>query len=305
MLRRAGHRPRSDDPGAAGARPADVEARAAGFKANAIEWANGRWVGAADPRSEGAAVAESGRANGRESGKQLEHFPNLVTMFLTRAREKGDKPFLWAKRDGAWQSISWAEAARQVAALAESLKRDRARSPATGSCWSARTGPNGDRRPRRSWPRAASRCRPTPPTPTRDHQHILDNSGARAVIVSTQKLAETLLPAVLFASECQHVIAIDDIITGQSPDVAHFHHWDDLVAGESDIGALEQRDGRGRARRPRLHHLHQRHRRRAARRDAAPRRDPAQCRRLHRHHRQRFRLGRRGVPVLPAGQPRL
>ena len=55
--------------------------------------------------------------------RQLEHFPNLVTMFLTRADEKGDAPFLWAKRGGAWQSISWREAARQVAALAESLKR--------------------------------------------------------------------------------------------------------------------------------------------------------------------------------------
>ena len=53
---------------------------------------------------------------------QLEHFPNLVTMFLTRVRENGEKPFLWNKRDGAWQSISYAEAARQVAALADSLK---------------------------------------------------------------------------------------------------------------------------------------------------------------------------------------
>jgi len=35
-----------------------VEARAPGYKANAIEWKNGRWVGAADPRSEGASVGE-------------------------------------------------------------------------------------------------------------------------------------------------------------------------------------------------------------------------------------------------------
>ena len=28
------------------------------FKANAIEWVNGRWAGGADPRSEGAAVAQ-------------------------------------------------------------------------------------------------------------------------------------------------------------------------------------------------------------------------------------------------------
>ena len=35
-----------------------VELRAPSFKANAIEWRDGRWVGAADPRSEGAAVSQ-------------------------------------------------------------------------------------------------------------------------------------------------------------------------------------------------------------------------------------------------------
>ena len=35
-----------------------VEPREASFKANAVEWRGGRWVGAADPRSEGAAVSE-------------------------------------------------------------------------------------------------------------------------------------------------------------------------------------------------------------------------------------------------------
>jgi len=35
-----------------------VEAREPGFKANAIERVGGRWVGAADPRSEGAAVSQ-------------------------------------------------------------------------------------------------------------------------------------------------------------------------------------------------------------------------------------------------------
>ena len=55
--------------------------------------------------------------------RQLEQFPNLVTMFLTRAGENGDRPFLWAKSEGGWQSISWRETARQVGALAESLRR--------------------------------------------------------------------------------------------------------------------------------------------------------------------------------------
>jgi gamma-glutamyltranspeptidase/glutathione hydrolase len=35
-----------------------VQVRDPSFKANAIEWTNGRWVGAADPRSEGAAVSQ-------------------------------------------------------------------------------------------------------------------------------------------------------------------------------------------------------------------------------------------------------
>ena len=37
---------------------ADVRPREPGFKANAVEWRDGSWAGAADPRSEGAVVVE-------------------------------------------------------------------------------------------------------------------------------------------------------------------------------------------------------------------------------------------------------
>ncbi|MEO7504375.1 MAG: AMP-dependent synthetase/ligase [Sphingomicrobium sp.] len=168
----------------------------------------------------------------------LEHFPNLVTMFLTRARERGERPFLWARRDSAWQSISYAEGARQVAALAQSLKR-------IGLKPGDRVMLVSENRP--EWLIAdlaimAAGCVTVPTytsNTTRAHQHILNNSGAAAVIVSTQKLAKALIPAVLFASDCRHIISIDDIITGQSPDVAVFHHWAGLVKGASDVGALE------------------------------------------------------------------
>jgi gamma-glutamyltranspeptidase/glutathione hydrolase len=36
----------------------DIRSREPSFKANAVEWRDGRWVGAADPRSEGAAVQQ-------------------------------------------------------------------------------------------------------------------------------------------------------------------------------------------------------------------------------------------------------
>ncbi len=172
--------------------------------------------------------------------RQLEHFPNLVTMFMTRAREQGSRPFLWDKKDGGWQPISYAEAARQVTALAESLKR-------IGLKPGDRVMLVSENRP--EWLIAdlgimAAGCVTVPTyttNTTRDHQHILANSAATAVIVSTQKLARTLIPAVLFASDCKHIVSIDDIITGQSPDVAQFHHWAKFVAGAADVGALEER----------------------------------------------------------------
>ena len=173
-------------------------------------------------------------------GRQLEHFPNLVTMFLTRAREKGGAPFLWAKRAGEWKSVSWKEAARQVAVFAESLKR-------IGLEPGDRVMLVSENRP--EWLIAdlgimAAGCITIPAyttNMTRDHTHILGNSGAKAVIVSNQKLAKNLIPAVLFSSECNHVIGIEDIRTGQAPGTVDFHHWDELVTGKADVDALEQR----------------------------------------------------------------
>ena len=172
--------------------------------------------------------------------RQLEHFPNLVAMFLSRAREKGDAPFLWAKRGGEWKSVSWREAARQAAALAGSLTR-------LGLQPGDRVMLVSENRP--EWLIAdigimAAGCITVPTyttNTTRDHQHILENSGARAVIVSSQKLARTLIPAVLFSSECHHLIALEEVRTGQLTDAAEFHRWIDLIAGEPDIGAIEQR----------------------------------------------------------------
>ncbi|WBH16938.1 AMP-dependent synthetase/ligase [Sphingomonas radiodurans] len=142
--------------------------------------------------------------------RTLEHFPNLVTMFFTRARERGDAPFLWAKRDGAWQPISWAEAARQVASLASALK-------AQGLQPGDRVMLVSENRP--EWCLSdlaimAAGCVTVPTYITnteRDHAHVIENSGARAVIVSTQKLADVLLRAVLRTTHIETVVAIESL----------------------------------------------------------------------------------------------
>ena len=160
-------------------------------------------------------------------------------MFLTRAAEKGDAPFLWAKREGEWRETSWAEAARQVAALAASLKRIGLQ-PGDRVCLVSENRPE--------WLIAdlgimAAGCITVPTyitNTTRDHDHILSNSGARAVIVSTQKLAKTLVPSAVTSSECHHIIGIEDIRTGQVPEGVDVHHWAELIAGDADVAALRE-----------------------------------------------------------------
>jgi long-chain acyl-CoA synthetase len=66
----------------------------------------------------------------------------------------------------------------------------------------------------------------------RDHAHIVENSGARAVIVSTAKLARNVLPAVMRSTAARIVIGIDDIRVGQSGDVA-IHDFSKLIANET------------------------------------------------------------------------
>lgn len=160
--------------------------------------------------------------------RTLEHFPNLVTMFFARAREKGDKPFLWHKAGGEWQPTSWAEAARQVASLAAGLK-------ALGLKRGDRVMLVSENRP--EWCISdlaimAAGCITVPTYVTntqRDHQHIMENSGACAAIVSTAKLARELIPAALHASTPQKIIGIEDVRLVQ-PGSIEFHSWHQLIA---------------------------------------------------------------------------
>ncbi|ODP36612.1 AMP-dependent synthetase/ligase [Sphingomonas turrisvirgatae] len=170
--------------------------------------------------------------------RKLERFDNLVQMFFTRAREKGDAPFLWAKTGGKWVSTSWAQAAQQVASLAAALKE-------LGLQPGGRVMLVSENRP--EWcisdlaiMAAGGVTVPTYTTNTeRDHQHILDNSGACMTIVSNVKLAKTLIPAILHTtgSSGHVVIGIEDVRIGQ-PGSIDFHDWAQLIADHpADVAA--------------------------------------------------------------------
>jgi long-chain acyl-CoA synthetase len=156
---------------------------------------------------------------------------NLVSLFFARADDLGDKPMLWAKRDGEWQAITWTEAALQVCAAAEALR-------ALGLNDGDRVVLVSENRP--EWCLAdlaimAAGCVTVPAYTTnteRDHLHILENSGARAVIVSCAKLAAPLLPAMIRSNCAEHVIAFEELRHNQAGNVA-FHRWADLLTGNA------------------------------------------------------------------------
>src|SRR6188508_984846 len=164
--------------------------------------------------------------------------PNLVRLFLDRADELGERPFLTAKGDGAWQALSWTETARQVCLLAEALR-------AMGLEHGDRVVLVAENCP--EWAIAdlaimAAGCVTTPAYTTnteRDHLHVLDNSGAKAVIVGSRKLGQPLLPAVVRSGIAQHVIGIEPLRAGQGGFATH--QWSELIEGPNAVGAQAAR----------------------------------------------------------------
>ena len=169
----------------------------------------------------------------------FESIPNLVSMFLSRAALRGDRPFLGYKDGSEWRTISWAETARRVAGLAKNLK-------AMGLKKGDRVMLVSENRP--EWCIAdlgimAAGCVTVPTYITnteRDHQHILDNSQSRAVIVSTAKLGQMLMPAVIRSSECEFVIGMESLKVSQAGD-QKYRDWADMVQGsDADVAELTE-----------------------------------------------------------------
>ena len=75
----------------------------------------------------------------------------------------------------------------------------------------------------------------------RDHPHIIENSGARAVIVSNAKLAQALLPAAIRAQARRRiVIGIDDVRVCQTGTL-DYHDWRKLIADHPTDPASRRR----------------------------------------------------------------
>ena len=153
---------------------------------------------------------------------------SLPEQFFAVAARKGNAPFLWAKRDGTWQSRSWHSVADDAMALARGLK-------AFGLTAGERVVLVAENRP--EWLIAdyaimSAGLITVPAYVTNtvdDHRYILANVSARAVIVSTAALAQRVLAAVAVSGTVTHVIVMEPL--DHPPTLAaELHTWADALA---------------------------------------------------------------------------
>jgi long-chain acyl-CoA synthetase len=154
---------------------------------------------------------------------------SLTHMFFETADRLGDRPFLWAKRDGRFQPLSWRETADAAGRLSRGLR-------AHGIGRGDRVAIVAENRP--EWLigeiavlAAGAIAVPAYTTNTPDdHRHILNNSGAKAAIVSRQKLADALLPAALKSASCKLVVTVEPLRLSQTVGQVRVVGWQDLLA---------------------------------------------------------------------------
>jgi long-chain acyl-CoA synthetase len=140
---------------------------------------------------------------------KFEEWTSLPAMFFENAALYHDRPFLWAKKDGRYKGRSYGKAAEQVSLLARGLED-------CGLGVGDRVVLVSENRP--EWAIAHFAIMafggitvPAYVTNTPDdHQHVISNVEARAVIVSNRRLLGPVLKAVGKLDSVKTVILMED-----------------------------------------------------------------------------------------------
>lgn len=163
---------------------------------------------------------------------------SLTAAFFEQASRRPAAPFLWHKRDGRYRSQSWGEIARQVKALSRGL-RGLGLQPGDRVVLVAENRPEWLVADLAIMAAGAITVPAYTTALTSDHRHVLTDSGAVGAIVSTQGLADRLLPAVLDAPACKWVVAMEELRRAQVG-AAPVHRWEDiLAAGRAQLDDVE------------------------------------------------------------------
>jgi len=155
-------------------------------------------------------------------------WPSLIAMFFEQAKAHGERPLVWAKKDGRYAVWTWNDVERQVRLLARAL---RARGVGDGD----RVVLVSENRP--EWliadlaiMAAGGITVPAYTTNTEiDHRYIMTDSGATGVMVSTPSLAKRVLPAVTDSHTCRFMVTMSPAQFDELHE-AEVVVWEDMLA---------------------------------------------------------------------------
>jgi long-chain acyl-CoA synthetase len=156
---------------------------------------------------------------------------SLPAMFFEQAEHLSGQNFLWVKRDGVYRPITWGAVARDVKAAAAGLR-------AAGVRPGDRVIIVSENRPEFLVADLAIMsiggvAVPTYTTNTAiNHLHIINNSGARVIIVSTPQLAKPVIAAAIEVEHPVVIYVVDEPDKVMKSDV-EIRAWSDLLAGEN------------------------------------------------------------------------
>ena len=158
---------------------------------------------------------------------------NLPTMFFDQAERYADRPFLWSKRDAQWRSQSWSEVAARISELSRTLRT-------LGVEPGDRVALVSENRP--AWLIAdvaimAAGAITVPAYTTNsedDHHFLLNDSGAKGLIISTRALAKRALPAAMRTPATEFAICLEapEPVPGQG---LRIYTWEEALQKGRDL----------------------------------------------------------------------
>ncbi|MGB8273836.1 MAG: long-chain fatty acid--CoA ligase [Alphaproteobacteria bacterium] len=167
-----------------------------------------------------------------------QRWSSLPAMFFDQADRLSRRPLVGVKEGGRYRERSWGEIASEVASLARGLRK-------AGVVRGDRVVLVSENRPEflvadLAIMAAGAITVPAYTTNTvRDHQHVIENSGARAAIVSSPPLAAKVIPAAQHAGTCETVIVIEPMRRAQESGLKIMAWSDVLATGAAEPDAAE------------------------------------------------------------------
>ena len=163
----------------------------------------------------------------------LDAMPNLPTLFFETAESRKRRPFLWEKVDGKYKSRTYRQTMEEVVHLARAL-RDLGVSPGDRVVICSENRPEWAIADIAIMSLGAIAVPAYTTNTTTDHLHILSNSGAKGVIVSSRDLAKRLMPAAIDSGVCQFVASIEPLLIRQKLPL-EVHAYEALIAHGKEL----------------------------------------------------------------------